>query len=435
MPSDPGRVETEIIDLTHDGQGVADLGDRRVFVAGALPGERVSVLPRRRRRRYEEAQLIEILEPAAARVSPPCEYFGRCGGCALQHLAYEAQVQFKESVVREAFSRLAGIEPGEWLPAITGPEWNYRRRARLGVRFVEGKDRVLVGFRERGARFITDMETCRVLVHPMDTVPGDLARMIAGTTLQRRLPQAELAVGDTARAVVLRVLDKPSSEDLRRFADFGRERDIDMFIQPGGPGSVEALDPEGATPLAYALAGFGVTLEFAATDFVQVNAQVNASLVRRTVGLLDVGAADRVLDLYCGLGNFSLPLATRAGEVLGVESDAGLVARAARNALSNGLGNARFVTADLAAPEWSFMRESWDLALLDPPRSGAPAAVAQMGRMGPRRLAYISCHPATLARDAKELVTRQGYRLIAAGIADMFPHTHHVEAMALFERR
>ena len=435
MPSSPNHVDAEIIDLTHDGQGVADLDGHRVFVSGALPGEFVRLAPRRRRRRYQEADLVRVLRSVESRVDPPCPYFGRCGGCAVQHLAYAKQVEFKETVVREALARLADLEPAEWLAPIIGPEWYYRRRARLGVRFVAGKGRVLVGFKERATRYITDMSNCRVLVQPLDALPGQLATLITQMTLKQRLPQAELAAGESARAVVLRVLDAPTEEDLRLLIEFGQQHEIDVYLQRGGPGTVQALDPETTKPLAYGLPEFGLTLEFAPTDFVQVNARVNEAMVSWTVEQLGVESSDRVLDLYCGLGNFSLPLARRAAMVVGVEGEGGLVARAAHNARRNGLENTRFVTADLSEPGWSFMRESWDLVVLDPPRSGAHVAVTQMARMGPRRIAYVSCHPATLARDAKELIDSQGYRLRAVGIADMFPHTHHVETLALFERR
>ncbi len=434
MPGNPESIDAEIVDLTHDGQGVANLDGHKIFISGALPGELVRVALRRRKRRYQEAQLVEVLRPAASRVDPPCAYFGRCGGCAIQHLDYGAQVEFKQSVVREALVRIAGLEPDEWLPPITGPEWHYRRRARLGIRYVPGKERVLVGFKERATRYITDMASCRVLVKPVDALPDALAKLIDKTTLTTRLPQAEIAVGESARAVVLRVLDEPSDDDLRLVTQFGWEHEIDVYLQRGGPGTVQALDAAAARPLSYSLPDFDVALEFAPTDFVQVNAAINVAMVRRVIELLDIDAKERVLDLYCGLGNFSLPIARRAESVLGVEGEAGLVARAAHTSRQNGIKNARFVSADLSEPGWSFLRETWDLVLLDPPRSGAHAVVTQMKRVGPRHIAYVSCHPATLARDAKELVESQGYRLHAAGIADMFPHTRHVEVMALFER-
>ncbi len=423
-----------VIDLSHDGAGVAKLGDRPIFVPGALPGERIRLLPRKRRRQYQLGDLIEIVEPSDARVEPPCEYFGRCGGCAVQHLAYRAQVEFKESMLREALARVGGVEPETWLDPITGPQWNYRRRARLGVRFVKGKQRVLVGFKERATRYVTDMASCPVLVKPFDQLPGELGAMISETSLSRRLPQVEMAAGEDARAVVFRVLDDPDDADLALFAEFGQRRGLDIYLQRGGPGTVRPLDPDRARPLSYRLREFDVTVNFSPTDFLQVNADVNASLVAQTLRLLDVRATDRVLDLYCGLGNFSLPLARKAAEVLGVEGDGGLVARAASNARLNRLENVSFQVSDLTEPGWGFLREDWDVVVLDPPRSGADTVVNQMAQMSLRRIAYISCHPATLARDAKTLVHEQGYRLLAAGIADMFPHTHHVEALALFGR-
>jgi 23S rRNA (uracil1939-C5)-methyltransferase len=429
--SDGGEVEASIVDLTHDGQGVADIDGRRVFVPGTLPSERVVIAPRKRRRRFTEAELVRIVEPSLSRTTAPCEVFGRCGGCALQHLDYAAQVRFKQKVVEDAFTRIAGLAPDEWLAPIVGPEWRYRRRARLGVKFVEAKERVLVGFRERAAPYITDMSRCPVLVPPMDTLVGELAEMIQGSRLKRRLPQAEVAVGDSAAAIVLRVLDPPSLDDRARFEAFGAERGIDVYIQPGGPGTIEALCP--ARELSYGLADFGLTLEFAPTDFIQINAAVNAQMVAAAVSLSQVAPDDRVLDLFCGLGNFTLPFARRAAEVLGVEGEAGLVSRGAGNARLNGIENARFIAADLAEPGWPFYRERWDVAVLDPPRTGAEVPVRHLGRARPRRIVYVSCHPATLARDAKILVNEHGYRLRAVRALDMFPHTHHVEAMALFE--
>ena len=434
MTVDAAVEVAEVIDLSHDGCGIAQLGERRIFVPGALPGERIRVLPRKHRRQYRLGDLVEIVEPSASRVQPPCEFFGRCGGCAVQHLDYAAQVSFKESMVREALARIGGVEPEIWLEPITGPEWNYRRRARLGVRYVKGKQRVLVGFKERATRYVTDMGSCMVLVKPFDQLPGPLGEMIGQTSLWRRLPQVEVAAGEEAKAVVFRVLDDPEEADLKLFADFGDQWNLDVYLQPGGPGTVRPLDPGRTRPLSYRLTDFEVTLHFAPTDFLQVNAPVNERLVARTINLLELRAADRVLDLYCGLGNFSLPLARQVGEVLGVEGDGGLVARAAANARLNGLANVKFEAADLNQPGWSFLREDWDAVVLDPPRSGAETVVGQMAEMSPRRIVYISCHPATLARDARTLVHEHGYRLLAAGIADMFPHTHHVEAVTVFAR-
>lgn len=429
----PDTVAAEIRDLAHDGRGVADLDGRRVFVAGALPAERVIVAPRRRRRRYEEADLVDIVDASAARVEPPCPYFGRCGGCALQHMAYEAQLEFKQRVVAQAFSRIAGVEPDEWLDPVTGPQWRYRRRARLGVKYVDAKQRVLVGFRERAAPYVTDMTHCPVLVPPLDEVLGPLADVIGASTIKRRLPQVEAAVGDVCGALVLRVLDAPTDADEAAFAAFGRQWDLDVYLQPGGPGTAA---PIGAEPrvLEYALPRFGVKLRFAPTDFIQVNGEVNEKMVAAAVAAAAIGPEDKVLDLFCGLGNFSLPIATCSAAVVGVDGDAGLIGRAARNARLNGIDNALFFAADLTDGEIGMYRDRWDVVVLDPPRSGAQAAVEQMRRVGARRVVYVSCHPATLARDAKVLIETQGYRLRKAGIFDMFPHTHHVEAMACFER-
>jgi len=429
----PTLTIARVVDLTHDGCGVADVDGRRIFVPDALPGELAEVALRKRRRKLQEAELVRIVEPSPERVAPECEYFGRCGGCALQHLAHGAQVEFKQRVVAQALERIGRLTPDEWLPPFAGAPWRYRRRARLGVKYVPGKERVLVGFRERAAPYITDMARCPVLSPPLDGLLGPLAELIAGTSIRERLPQIEAAVGEGASALVLRVLDAPSAADVESFAAFGARHGVDVYLQPGGPGTATPLGA--ARPLRYTLAQFGVTIEFLPTDFVQVNAEVNAELVATAVRLADVQPSDRVLDLYCGLGNFSLPFAQRARELLGAEGEAGLVARAVRNAGLNGVENARFVTADLAQPDWSFFRSPSDVVVLDPPRTGAEAAVAAMDRIAPRRIVYVSCHPATLARDAQVLVERHGFGLRAVRVFDMFPHTHHVEALALFERR
>ena len=427
-------LEATIVDLTYDGLGVADLNGKRFFIPGCLPTERVLLAPRKGRRKYQQADLVEILEPAVERVVPPCEYFGRCGGCVLQHLDPLAQLRLKEASVRAAFLRIGGVEPEEWLAPIQGPQWNYRRKARLGVRYVEGKGRVLVGFKERATRLLTDMAHCSVLAAPFDKLLGELAILIGTSTVKRRLPQVEVAVGDSAAAMVLRTLDPPTEADKNAFCEFGRRHHIDVYIQSGGPGTVRALEPDQARTLDYRLETLDLRFEFAPTDFIQINAAVNAAMVEQALGLLNVRPSDRALDLYSGLGNLSLPLAQRADQVTGIEAEAGLVARAVHNAQLNGLENTRFLSGDLNQPEWSFMREHWDLVVLDPPRSGAQVVVEQIGQMNPRGILYISCHPATLARDAEKLVTSQGYRMKTAVVADMFPHTHHVEVMAFFER-
>jgi 23S rRNA (uracil1939-C5)-methyltransferase len=426
-------VAAEIIDLSHDGRGVGELAGRKIFVPGALPAEKVLLKTRKRRRRQAEVELVEIVEPAANRVEPPCPWFGTCGGCALQHLDYPAQVEFKERVLAEALSRIGKVEPDRFDAAITGRQWNYRRRARLGVKYVEGKGRVLVGFRERSAPFLTNMTACRILVQPMDRLPEVLSDALADSALRQRIPQAEIAVGDDGGAVVLRVLDPPGAADIEIFRSLASSLDVDVYLQTGGP---DTIKPIGESPrqLAYTLEPDGLRIEFEPGDFIQINAEINQAMVNAAIAAAEIDAADRVLDLYCGLGNFSLPIAKRAAEVLGVEGAAPLVARAVSNANLNGIGNARFLTADLEQTDWPFLHEPWDLVFLDPARAGAEAAIAAMPTMHPRRIVYVSCHPGTLARDAGELVHRHGYRLKSVRALDMFPHTHHVEAIAVFER-
>jgi len=432
MATEARPLVTTIVDLTHDGQGVTDVGGRRVFVADALPGERVEIALRKRRRKLQEADLVRVLEPSPTRVAPECEYFGLCGGCALQHLAHDAQVTFKQGVVEEAFSRLAGLVPEEWLPPFIGRAWHYRRRARLGAKYVAGKGRALVGFRERAGPYIADMRHCPVLVPPFDGLLGDLAELINGLSIRSRVPQIEAAAGDDSRALVLRVLDPPSAADRGALGEFAARHGVDLYLQPGGPATAAPLGA--ARPLRYRLDQFDLTLEFLPTDFVQINAEANVELVATAVRLAAPTRDDTVLDLFCGLGNFSLPFARQAREVLGVEGEAGLVARAVANASANGIANASFLAADLGEAGWSFLRRPWDIVLLDPPRTGAEAAIAEMGACAPRRIVYVSCHPATLARDARVLTQVHGYRLRAAKVFDMFPHTHHIETLALFER-
>ncbi len=421
------------MDLADDGRGVAHLDGKRLFVPDALPGESVRVIPRRRRLRHEEAQLLEVLDPAPNRVVPACPYFGRCGGCVLQHLDPDAQLTAKAAHVARVLQRIGGVAPQRWLEPITGPHWNYRRRARLSVRYVTGKERVLVGFRERGHGYVTDMSQCAVLAKPADGLLAPLADLIHGTTLRQRLSQVEVAVGDASTALVLRALDPPSAADIDRFVEFGAAHDVDMLLQTAGPDSLAAVNSASLRPLYYCLSEFDVRLDFAPLDFIQINARVNEQMVSRVIQLLSPVAGDRVLDLFCGLGNFSLALARHAGEVLGVEGAASLVSRAAANATANQFSNARFLRADLSESGAPFAGEPWDLLVLDPPRSGALQIVADIKRMAPRAIAYVSCHPATLARDAHSLVHESGYRLSAAGVLDMFPHTRHVEVLALFE--
>lgn len=424
------RIES----ATHDGRGIAATGGKKVFVAGALPGETVRFKRRKSRRNFDEAELLEVLEPSPERIEARCEVFGRCGGCSLQHVTGAEQRELKSQALQDNFERIARVTPDTWFDPMTGPAWHYRRRARLAVKEVFAKGRVLVGFRERHAPFITDMHRCEVLAQPVDALMDPLSELIGSLSISARLPQVEVAVADNAVALVFRVLDPPAADDLAKFEAFGERHGIRIYLQSGGLDSVGLLYPGGAVePLYYELPEFDLRIAFDAVGFVQVNADINRKMVHRAVELLDPQEGDRVLDLYCGIGNFSLPLARRAAAVLGVEGDAQLVKAAAANAALNGIDNAEFRQSDLSAIDGSerWLRDGWDLLLLDPARSGAQEVVEHIGRIGPRRIVYVSCHPGTLARDAGTLVNEKGYRCEAAGIIDMFPHTSHVESIAV----
>ncbi len=428
--------ETAVIDsVTHDGRGIASTNGKKAFVAGALAGETVQFIRRKSRRNFDEAELLEVIEASPDRISARCEAFGRCGGCALQHVTPDRQRAIKEQTLRDNLERIGRVEPSKWLPAMTGPEWHYRRRARLAVKHVPAKGRTLVGFRERHAPFITDMHRCEVLAPPVDGMIDALSELIGTLSIRARLPQIEVAIAANGIALVFRVLDPPSDADEAALKAFGRAHDLRIYLQPGGLDSVALLYPDAVDgPLAYELPEFDIRIEFEPVDFVQVNSDINERMVHFAVEQLQPSPGDRVLDLFCGIGNFSLPLARRARTVLGVEGEAMLVNAASANAALNALENVAFRQADLGAIDGSegWLREGWDRVLLDPARSGAAAVVAHMDAIGAGRIVYVSCHPGTLARDAGVLVNEQGYRCEAAGIIDMFPHTAHVESIAVF---
>jgi 23S rRNA (uracil1939-C5)-methyltransferase len=427
--------EADIVDLSHEAHGVARLDGKAVFVTDALPGERVMLKRVKRHRNFDEAVLESVITPSPDRVTPACPHYGTCGGCALQHLAPQAQLAFKQAQLLENLARLGSVEPERVLEPLIGPVWGYRRRARLGIKHVPRKGRVLVGFRERSAPYVADLHECRVLAAPLGTLIDPLADLVGGLSIAARVPQAEVAVADNACALVLRVLDPPSDDDLLRMREWERTHGARLYLQPGGPATVAPLTP-GHEPLRYLLPAFDVSLEFEPTDFIQVNGALNQAMVSRAIELLEPQPGERVLDLFCGLGNFSLPLARRAGEVLGVEGEPGLVSRAVRNAARQGIANVTYITADLTAPtlDAAWATRGYDRVLLDPPRAGAREVLPVVGASGAGRVVYISCHPGSLARDAGILVRDHGFRLVAAGVMDMFPHTTHVEAMAVFER-
>ena len=434
------RREPETADIrtvTHDGRGIAAVEGKTVFVAGALAGERVCFRRRKFKRNFDEAELLEVLEASPERIEPRCAVFGTCGGCVMQHVSDAQQREIKSQALRDSLQRIGKVEPRGWLEPIVGPAWHYRRRARLAVKDVHAKDRVLVGFRERYAPYITDMHRCEVLAEPVSDMLDSLSELIGELSIRARLPQIEVAVADNAVAFVFRVLDPPSVDDEAALRNYGDRHGIRIYLQPGGLDSVTLLWPEGPVePLHYDLPGHDVRIRFDSIGFVQVNRDINERMVSTAIELLAPDAGDRVLDLYCGIGNFALPLARQAGEVLGIEGEAPLVEAARENARLNGIGNAQFRKADLAEidSDEAWVREPWDLVLLDPARSGAARVTELMDRLGPRRVVYVSCHPGTLARDAGVLVHEKGYTCEAAGIIDMFPQTAHVESIAVFNK-
>ncbi|HRP27750.1 MAG TPA: 23S rRNA (uracil(1939)-C(5))-methyltransferase RlmD [Burkholderiaceae bacterium] len=448
-------LTVESLDL--EAQGVArNAAGKVVFVEGALPGEAVRVSVSRRKAHWERASAVEIRRESAQRVRPACPHFGlhagACGGCKVQHLHAAAQVAVKQRALEDSLQHIAKVRPAQMLRAIEGPAFGYRHRARLSVRHVHKKGVVLVGFHERKSSYVADMSTCAVLPPHVSALLLPLRELIGAMEQRDRLPQIELAAGDAATALVLRHLEPMSDADLARLRAFGQAHGVQWWLQPKGPETVTPLDA-GDARLDYALPEFGLTMPFLPTDFTQVNPHINGVLVGRALRLLELQSGDRVIDWFCGLGNFTLPIATRAREVLGVEGSEALVARALGNAAANekahpGLARrARFATRNLfeITPQALAGDGTADKWLVDPPREGAFALVkalaelvADSSRAGewqpPQRIVYVSCNPATLARDAGLLVHQAGYRCTAAGVVNMFPHTAHVESIAVFER-
>ncbi len=426
-----------IRDVTTDGRGVADMPGKTVFVDSALSGETVRFQRLKKRKNFDSAGLIDVVEASPLRVDAPCENFGICGGCSLQHMAPAAQLDLKQTALMEQLSRIGGVEPAEVLPPLASEPLGYRRRARLGARYVEKKGRLLVGFREKHKPYIADMHSCETLVPRLSALIEELSTLIAQLSIVRQVPQIELSLGDNALGIVVRVMDAPSIADVELLREFEVRVDAIVWLQTGGPDSLQLLTPATDVPeLHYCLDEYGLTLRFGTLDFIQVNHAMNQKMIGQALALADPQPDDSVLDLFCGIGNFSLPLAQRAGRVVGVELDPRMVARAKANAELNGLSTAEFFAADLSKadedPGW--WGDGFDLVVIDPPRSGALEVLAKVAAAGARKIVYVSCHPGSLARDAGILCNEYGYTLKAAGAMDMFPQTAHVEAMALFEK-
>jgi len=432
--------ELHVTDLSHDGRGVARREDgpqagKAIFVRGALPGERVVVEQTGKSRSFDEARTLEVLEASPHRVEPRCPHFGTCSGCVLQHLDAPMQIQLKQDVLLENLERIGHVTPQSVLPPLTDVAWGYRRKGRFSVRYVPKKGKTLVGFREVDPRFVADLRECHTVIPEIGFKVEALSTLIDGMDGRADIPQVEFIAGDATVAFVFRHLQPLTDGDRERLLAFGQANGIAIFLQPGGVTTVHALWPEDP-PLSFHLEPWNVELVFRPLDFIQVNRGLNEKMIAQALAMLDPQPGERILDLFCGLGNFTLPLARVAHEVVGVEGDAGLVQRARENAGRNGIGNAQFHAADLAedlrGQPWARMQ--YDRLLLDPPRSGADGVLKQLPLEGLKRIVYVSCHPGSLARDAGWLVNERGWKLKQAGVMDMFPHTAHVESIAMFER-
>ena len=425
------RVES----LDREGRGVAHVEGKAVFIDGALPGEIVQCAPYRSKPNFEQAQLLKLIKPSPARVAPPCPHYQVCGGCSMQHLAGESQIAAKQRVLEDALWHIGRVGADAMLPPIHGQPWRYRHRARLSVRYVPKKGGVLVGFRERKSTYVADMGSCRVLPAAVSELIPGLRALVGTLSVRDRLPQIEVAVGEAATVLVLRILQPLSQADEAEVRAFAVKTGTQVWLQPGRPEAAAPFWPAEPEPLYYTLPEFGLRIEFTPADFTQVNNAVNRILVRRALALLGPRVGDRVGDFFCGLGNFTLPIARSGAAVAGYESSGRLVARARHNARLNGLDDrCEFQVANLFHEGECGQLGRFDKVLIDPPREGAIELVKSFSTGGPRRIVYVSCDAATLARDAAVLVHAQGYTLRAAGVANMFPHTSHFESIALFER-
>lgn len=428
-----GGVEAEIRDLTHEGRGVCTIDGKTVFVDGALPGEIIKFDYIATHRDYDEGRTTEVIKASPDRVEAHCAHFGICGGCSLQHLDSDRQIEYKQRALLAALRQIGKLEPGSVVEPLIGPAWGYRHKARLGVKYVAKKGRVLIGFRERQGRFLADLRSCPVLVPEVGEQLEYMAAQIQQMAARDQIPQIEIGKGDYVTSLVVRHLVELCEADKAILVDMARTMQVHISLQPAGPDSVVALWPDEQS-LMYAHPDFDVRVYFEPGDFIQVNPVINRQMVRQAIDWLEIQEDHRVLDLFCGLGNFTLPLARRAREVIGIEGDQAMVDRARENALANGLANTRYFVENLMEPDSksAWIKEEYDRILFDPPRSGAKEIIPLIAGQEVKRIVYVSCHPGSLARDAGELVNNYGYRLERVGVMDMFPHTAHVESMALF---
>ncbi len=430
-------VELTIEKLSHDGRGIAYLDGKIQFVDGALTGETVKAIYTDTRSRFDELKTQKIITASEDRVVPPCVHAQMCGGCSLQYISPSAQIEFKQSVLQEQFKHFGNISACTLLEPITGPVSGYRRKARLGVHWSKNKRKeITLGFRAKGSGVISGINECVVLDERIATKITALRELISTLAVCLSIAQVEVAAGDKDIALIFRHMTLLRDDDAQKLIEFGIQHNFHIYLQPEGPASVYRIYPKGGEErLSYRLDEFSLDMKFHPSDFTQVNADINTLMVSRAIEWLDLSSEDRVLDLFCGLGNFTLPLARRAGKVIGIEGDEAMVARGRENADFNKLDNIEFYGANLQADftknKWA--KDGFDKILIDPPRSGALDVVQYLPVFGAKKIVYVSCNPATLARDAGVLV-EHGYKMVKAGVMDMFPHTAHVESIALFEK-
>ncbi len=431
-------VATSEASLAHDGRGVIKHKERVYFVPGVLPSEQVEFTPFNKQRGSFAGRLEHVITSSEGRVTPPCEYFGVCGGCATQHLAPAAQLHFKAQLLQDNLQRIGHVQPQEWLEPLSGESFHYRRKARLGVKFVPKKGGVLVGFREKGTAYLTSLKTCLTLDQRISDLLPALHELVEGLSVHQRIPQIEVAAAHDDVALIIRHLEPLNDDDLPLLEAFGGVNQVQLMLQPAGPDSIHVVwpkPPASVPALHYLLPDFDLTMQFRPSDFIQVNAEMNRKVVSLAVEYLELRPDDRVLDLFCGLGNFSLPIARSGAQVLGVEGEISMTEQAGHNAKLNDISNAQFNAANLhlEGAEKGLPQSGYNKMLIDPPRSGAQLIVSEyIPILKPQRIVYVSCNPATLARDADILVNQQGYKLLTAGAVDMFPHTAHVESIAVF---
>ncbi|SRR5579883_607053 len=423
--------------LSHDGRGIAAIQNKTTFINGALPNETVTYRLTQKRSHYNEAEMLTVVKPSPDRVVPPCRHFGLCGGCSLQHMGMATQLALKQQTLLDQLKHFGHVFPENILPPLQAEAVGYRRKARLGVKFVIKKNKVMVGFREKASRYLADLEQCAVLHPNVGERFVELSQLVLSLEHYRHIPQIEIAIGDTEGALVFRHMQPLSDQDQEKLIAFGKTYNFHIYLQPNPPAPVHPIWPTNTNErLSYTLPDFQLEFLFHPLDFTQINLEINRLMVKQAIHLLDLQPEETVLDLFCGIGNFTLPIAQRVRQVIGVEGSVDMVKRAADNARHNRIQNADFYAANLQElpAQAAWMNLSYDKILLDPPRAGAKEVLPSLKTMRAKKIVYVSCNPATLARDAGELVHQYGYRLLQAGIMNMFPHTSHIEAMAVFEK-